>query len=256
MNSSSFWGFPTVFFQLALLWQPCHKLQRRKGFPSWSWAGWVGKVTWTSEFTGNLNDIDILRIQLSQRPTTIFYKRMWSKIQQYQLVVDLKEINAAHTASRRSLSPLMSRNNQALGAVASRKFFKDTRRGIIHPSKIRNDLLPAAAQVSGAPAEWPYLHFWTYSAKFRLSAPTKPERLLSSNGVGIHNFALTDYHGRLCGSVSLDIEWGSHIGELVEVLVLSACRKSGCNKQASDETTTSTKDSGTQLPLWNVMLIE
>ena len=224
MKSSSFWGFPTVYFQLALLWQPCHRLQRRKGFPSWSWAGWVGKVAWTSEFTGDRNDVDILKTQLSQPPTTTFYKRMWSKIHQYELVVDPKEINAAHTAS---LGPLMTRNDQAWGAVASHKNCKDSRRGLIHPSKIRNDLLPAAARVSGAPAEWPYLHFWTYSAIFRLSAPTKPESSFSSNGAGVHNFALTDYHGRLCGSVSLDVEWGSRIGELVEVLVLSARRNSG-----------------------------
>ncbi|KAA8571272.1 hypothetical protein EYC84_000599 [Monilinia fructicola] len=46
MNCDIFLGLPSAIFDMALLWQPCGKLVRREGFPSWSWAGWQGQVRW------------------------------------------------------------------------------------------------------------------------------------------------------------------------------------------------------------------
>ena len=37
-------GLPLATLDLDILWQPCHFLQRRPGFPSWSWAGWKGPI--------------------------------------------------------------------------------------------------------------------------------------------------------------------------------------------------------------------
>ena len=48
-SSKSFQGLPTAIFDMALLWQPFRKLQRRKGFPSWSWTGWEGPVVWAGD---------------------------------------------------------------------------------------------------------------------------------------------------------------------------------------------------------------
>ncbi|KAF2650916.1 HET-domain-containing protein, partial [Lophiostoma macrostomum CBS 122681] len=39
-------GLPFAIFDMALLWQPRQRLRRRRGFPSWSWAGWVGQIHW------------------------------------------------------------------------------------------------------------------------------------------------------------------------------------------------------------------
>ena len=40
------WGLPLKGLTRALLWQPDpnHCLQKRAGFPSWSWLGWVGRI--------------------------------------------------------------------------------------------------------------------------------------------------------------------------------------------------------------------
>ncbi|KAF7869890.1 hypothetical protein EAF04_004674 [Stromatinia cepivora] len=46
MNCDIFYGLPSAIFDMALLWQPCGKMVRRGGFPSWSWAGWQGQVRW------------------------------------------------------------------------------------------------------------------------------------------------------------------------------------------------------------------
>jgi len=48
-NTQTYYGLPTCFFDLALLWQPTAQLERRPGFPSWSWAGWTGEVRWLGD---------------------------------------------------------------------------------------------------------------------------------------------------------------------------------------------------------------
>ena len=44
-------GLPEGLLDVALLWKPTRQLQRRIGFPSWSWAGWVGRVAYDEPFT-------------------------------------------------------------------------------------------------------------------------------------------------------------------------------------------------------------
>jgi hypothetical protein len=39
-----FWGIPIEILQYALLWEHFGKTERREGFPSWSWAGWIGYI--------------------------------------------------------------------------------------------------------------------------------------------------------------------------------------------------------------------
>ncbi|MCJ1289245.1 hypothetical protein MMC34_000777 [Xylographa carneopallida] len=43
-------GLPEGVLDTALLWQPTQQLTRRIEFPSWSWAGWVGQVTYEKPF--------------------------------------------------------------------------------------------------------------------------------------------------------------------------------------------------------------
>src|SRR2546423_2146294 len=38
-------GMPTSCLSLDLVWMPPTYLRRRAGFPSWSWAGWVGEIS-------------------------------------------------------------------------------------------------------------------------------------------------------------------------------------------------------------------
>ncbi|PYH77956.1 HET-domain-containing protein [Aspergillus uvarum CBS 121591] len=39
-------GLPKSLLDVALLWRPMRQLQRRRGFPSWSWTGWKGQVSY------------------------------------------------------------------------------------------------------------------------------------------------------------------------------------------------------------------
>ena len=45
-----FFGLPEALLDLALFWRPTRQLKRRSGFPSWSWAGWIGQVAYNSPF--------------------------------------------------------------------------------------------------------------------------------------------------------------------------------------------------------------
>ena len=47
---SILFGLPECLLDVALLWRPTSPLQRRAGFPSWSWAGWVGSVSYDDPF--------------------------------------------------------------------------------------------------------------------------------------------------------------------------------------------------------------
>ena len=43
-------GLPESVLDVALLWRPTQQLRRRGEFPSWSWSGWVGQVTYDKPF--------------------------------------------------------------------------------------------------------------------------------------------------------------------------------------------------------------
>ena len=58
INTTMFWGLPTAYFEHSLLWNiTASSLNRREGFPSWSWTGWHGRLAWKSiEDSGFLMD--------------------------------------------------------------------------------------------------------------------------------------------------------------------------------------------------------
>ncbi|KAL8851351.1 MAG: hypothetical protein Q9221_003718 [Calogaya cf. arnoldii] len=58
INTTMFWGLPTAYFEHSLLWNiTASSLNRREGFPSWSWTGWHGRLAWGSiEDSGFLMD--------------------------------------------------------------------------------------------------------------------------------------------------------------------------------------------------------
>lgn len=54
------YGLPEILFDIALLWQPAEMLEVRHSindskFPSWSWAGWKGKVKYEEPFYADVD---------------------------------------------------------------------------------------------------------------------------------------------------------------------------------------------------------
>ena len=56
------YGLPEILLDVALLWQPTVKLERRRTdkrspFPSWSWAGWKGPVKYEEPFLAKTDEL-------------------------------------------------------------------------------------------------------------------------------------------------------------------------------------------------------
>ncbi len=60
-------GLPEALLDAAILWLPMEKLKRREvpdlDLPSWSWAGWVGRISYEKPFIAMTNEQDLLERQ-------------------------------------------------------------------------------------------------------------------------------------------------------------------------------------------------
>ena len=60
-------GLPEALLDAAVLWLPMERLKRREtsdlDLPSWSWAGWVGRVSYEKPFIAMRNEQDLLERQ-------------------------------------------------------------------------------------------------------------------------------------------------------------------------------------------------
>jgi len=46
INDRIYYGFLETMMDPSVLWESTKRLLRRPGFPSWSWAGWIGQIQW------------------------------------------------------------------------------------------------------------------------------------------------------------------------------------------------------------------
>lgn len=81
------YGMPKIDILRALLWKPHHKhcLVRRPGFPSWSWAGWIGRT----ECAYWIGDMDLYT---SSNPVNIIAKPRPRKRMRYLFEAGDKEL--------------------------------------------------------------------------------------------------------------------------------------------------------------------
>ena len=264
MRTSFFFGLPVQMFEQALLWQHGQRAKRRVGFPSWSWTGWVGAVYWEDD--GPLG----IKEGPSQRDVFIVWYRK-ADHHRYRLIWDIKELQAAFEKSPRSLQYLqkfVEARSSGKDCLLERRVdrfpspgnAKSAQAKKTYPTARRSDLLSSFAQVSGAPPEYPYLHFWTHSATFRLSAHSQTSSNTQSLADGLCSAVLRDNREELCGSILIHEDWmNSRIDELVEVIVLSGARDWDRRDQAFFKAGNLIRYRRTtrtyKWPLWNVMLI-
>ena len=87
INESSRWS-PHVGFCIGLCWHVETPAQRRQGFPSWSWTGWLGKCTWRfGEFLWRelQGDTDA-RLQVELQDNRLLdWNTVWERYDQYNL---------------------------------------------------------------------------------------------------------------------------------------------------------------------------
>ncbi|KAK0645458.1 heterokaryon incompatibility protein-domain-containing protein [Cercophora newfieldiana] len=167
-----FYGLPTGVFDAAILFRGEAPLGRRVGFPSYSWAGWIGPLEWaayTSYDAPTLYSVATLRPWLDKRTWIVWYTRSPSGT--YDPIWDPTIISSATV-------DFQSYGKRSLFSCPKLSFpTTETVPRQIPPEKIK------------LPIDYHLLQFWTVSCFFKIEATTMS--LIGSND-------------RVCGTIRFD----------------------------------------------------
>jgi hypothetical protein len=229
-------GLPVSAFDLALLWQPRVLLKRREGFPSWSWAGWIGQVHLETQSLEEFEDeYDSEREQVEQ----------WVKGRTW--------IVWHSSRGTHSTTPFYLRNGPPClhgpaPIMATRRFPGQSQNVSPTPS-----LLSTALNISNKRARGiRYLQFWTISAYYSIELDKSAVLRYSSSepenmGNGLRRFNLHDRLDQRCGWVLLDKDWihpfSNKASTLYEFIILSEIQSSS----TSDASMPNEIDTGTKI---------
>ncbi|KAF2804838.1 uncharacterized protein BDZ99DRAFT_144051 [Mytilinidion resinicola] len=230
--SSFFQGLPAAQFDLALLWQPEGRLRRRKGFPSWSWAGWEGYVS----FQPLLNEMWYKKLhRWLHFHTFIVWYRFCTKTNQWKPVWNEEDHRAAckyykapylyagYVKATEGVSDPYGRSSEPLSWLPKGR--------TTLPSPLDGEIGVSSTAL---------LAFWTYCTSFRVEigpdnpdskddsqnqADRPPGKDFSSNGnakppAGLRYFDLHDCNGNVCGYLDVDCSQTVQTGAVLDVLVL------------------------------------
>lgn len=159
INTTAFWGLPTMHFEHFLFWNIHNSpLKRREGFPSWSWAGWYGKIGWKNAESTVLPYDSRPKLNILQPETWIrWYVRegAWAR----PLFVPSEGPDSKEVSNTKPKGKITSLLRKKLNSVFSPDLLGE--RGDHKPSAL-------ALQVGDAKLSEQLLHFWTVAASFRL----------------------------------------------------------------------------------------
>ena len=201
INTPAYWGMPTAYFELALLWDAeSPPLFRREGFPSWSWAGWHGRVawkknemtyllTWGTNFLSMIGDIWIT-----------WYRRDGSRPRPLNNPVERP--NPEEISQKTWIKKLGAGFQSKIKSLVSPDYLGEQGEGLPSATALRLGDERLGAQL---------LHFWTVSASFRLSRklPVKLEEHLDKfmysrdeKRIHPHEALILDEHDSVCGRLT------------------------------------------------------
>ena len=229
-------GLPVSAFDLALLWQPQVLLKRREGFPSWSWAGWIGQVQHEARCLEEFEDeCDSEREQIEQ----------WVKARTWIVWHSSRGTHSTAPFYLQNGPPCL---HSSVSIMATRRFPGQSQNVSPTPS-----LLSTALNISNKRArENRYLQFWTISAYYSIELDKSAVLKYSSSepenmGNGLRRFNLHDKLGQKCGWILLDKgcihPFSNKVEALYEFLILSEIKSSS----TSDASMPNEIDTGTKI---------
>ncbi|KAF2114087.1 hypothetical protein BDV96DRAFT_495340 [Lophiotrema nucula] len=191
-------GLPLPIFDLALLWQPQQQLERRQGFSSWSWAGWIGKVEWfdiyslTYEGEGK-TETERIASWMKLRSWIVWYSSWGTDVRSPAYIMD-------GPPWLRGTAPSAEQHEHRFPGL-HHKFVPRPR----SLARSLENLEPQRRHIR-------YLQFWTTSAYFEIEHDRNmnfPIRSLDpeTTSKGLRLFTLHDRDGRACGWVLLNDNW-------------------------------------------------
>ncbi len=204
LNSPMINGLPSSIFDWALLWEPSQDLRRRLEFPSWSWAGWIGGVESPTKNPGS----DSLEKWMTHH-TWIVWEHC--ELDGSEPLIIQKPADPHRGADTQLLFEPQGISG-SLESSCSTQPIKLPPRFLSTPSKSSNVPLNRSSQypsghncprVKSCPPknQGPILHFWTVSAKFRISSKTIKHHLPVP---GLCLFGIYDANGVLSGRIWLN----------------------------------------------------
>jgi hypothetical protein len=213
IGTDSLSGLPTSIFDMALLWQPVGPMQRRDGFPSWSWAGWQGRVRWSgdtmelaSERSSASKDAEKLKITMWLRDRT------W--INWFRIGSGTEEPVWRPSAITETIDPVQIGYNPDACSAANPygRNWDMTSLPQCLASIHRGDFTLASQQeVYLRQSPETHLVFQTYVCKYRIQPSNEYLRYASLDPMWLPNgrtiFHIRNCNDAVCGYVLLDDRW-------------------------------------------------
>jgi hypothetical protein len=232
LKTDLFFGLPSSFLDLALLWEfretpkgfQRRQLDGEQGFPTWSWCGWEGPITYrTSTLAGILSNISnwILEhtwiswyVRDRYNMTRLLHKSGQEPRTESRpdAIPRLKmEGKGSHDSSPTSISPkklvMQSLHLQQQPqhpvkwpTMNRSMFFKSVPNLQFHTMDVDNEGVEDTQH-----RDTKYLQFWTWSGFFRLH--NKPLPTSSNLGPGLSRYGILDDKDDFCGSIILPDQW-------------------------------------------------
>jgi hypothetical protein len=230
LKTDLLYGLPSAFLDLALLWEfkeAPSKSQRRqvyiRGFPTWSWSGWEGPVTYrTSTLAGILSNVSHW---ISERTWISWYvrdryniSRLLHKSGRESLTSSIKLDNTLSMLKTEGKWTHNRTREVATGSQQQQQFshpvkWPDRNRSMFFKSvpNLEFDMMDVDREDSEdlEQRDTKYLQFWTWSGFFRLLH--KPLPTSSNLGPGLSRFGILDDRNDFCGTIILPDQWAGRL---------------------------------------------
>ncbi|KAL3304552.1 HET-domain-containing protein [Colletotrichum asianum] len=238
LETTFFFGLPNSYFDLAVLWETkndetridCTRVsvagQNGLRFPSWSWCGWSGCTWRLSMISGVLLD---LHDWLVSHTWVVWYKLRddfsHEELEITSTITDDADFQLVWTSSDSTSTSLTSRwrgyttikdatepyGRQKVMAGGEATPMDDNEQKPTYPRSPHRS--------------WSCLYFWTYTAFFQLSRESRTSSSFATKlEPGLHRFSLLDSNGDWCGTIILEDEWFTRVGDVLEFAAISDAR--------------------------------
>ncbi|KAF2821392.1 HET-domain-containing protein [Ophiobolus disseminans] len=198
-NGKCIEGIPKPIFEVAFLWQARERIYRRKEFPSWTWAGWKGRVHWLGVEAGK--DLEEEGVSETEAIAARAKASTW-------IVWHSSSVKNCRTPAFKIDGPPVLLGTAPDSALQEKRF-PGLPRNVAPTPTLMPDRLTTSNKMS---QDLRYLQFWTVSMRFRIELETTAVLRYTSleaenTGNGLRRFILHKTAGRQCGWVLLDERW-------------------------------------------------
>lgn len=227
LDSDLVFGFPSQYFDWAMLWEPESSGKRieahpqatfkMEDLPTWSWCGWDHQVDWRLSTVGG--PLFNLHSWLTERTWIIWRvgrNNNWELVHSSQ--VPPKDVAAPTYQATRW---------DGYGYGTTTPYGRsETAAGCPHVPKVPAAELDCLRESTSEVPQEGHLLFKTFTGFFTLSRKNMSKSAFQSTmAPDLFRFGITDSSGDWCGSVILDKVWMNSVGAIFEFAAISDAKE-------------------------------